>query len=547
MRFHLITTFKKEWAFAFAFFCLFYMPWVFPFGRVVPIHDTLDGEVVLNYIIGQNLIGSDISSTLALNGALPSWSLSRLMQPLTFLYSIFDAWLAYALTDIIVRSIAFVGVYLLASRIGVRSFSAMLIGVAFATSISYTIFLLSVAGIPLVLWLLLKASYSKNYQLRLILIIIFFIGTNISFSLSGLFLCLLLLPIIVYGFKERITTRNLLTFFVLFLGMLVGNGNLFYAQFFSDITWHRSEWEIFRESDYSLILDIIRKSGSILLGNPWYHVSYNLQIAIIGLVSFFVYFKRLRAQNIAIMLSILAFFVIIYVFSQTSLSDPLRDRISLFRSFQWDRFYFLYSTVVFVALILMLKASENNGRYVTKGVLLIIGLQLIFNVSQTPHVRAIARLALHESPTPTFDAYYRRDEYASIRQAIGKGPVLSVGLDPMIAPMNGISSIDGYYVLYPLAYKKAFRDVIEVSMTAAGQADYFDKWGNRVYAFYPKGYPNLINFCAANHLGAKYVISSEAITNVLLIKLNITELQDTLYVYQIKNENCVNTSKRETS
>jgi hypothetical protein len=540
MRYQELATIKKEWAFAFAFgfFCLFYLPWFFPFGRLVPIHDNLDGEVVVNYIIGQTLLGSDISRSLALNGALPAWSLSRLMQPLAFLYSLFDAWVAYALTDIIVRSVALVGFYLLACRIGLRPFSAVLIGIAFATSISYTIFLLSVAGIPLILWLLLKASESKDYQLTLIFIVIFFIGTNISFALSGLFLCLLLLPLIVYGFKQKLTTSNLAAFVALLSGIVVGNGNLFYAQFFSDITWHRSEWRIFRESDYSLALNIIKQSGSALLGNHWYHVSYRLQIAIIGLVSLFVFFKRLRDQNIAFMLSLLACFLVVYVFSTTSLSDPLRDRFSLFRSFQWDRFYFLYSTVVFITLMLMLKASENNGRYVARGVLIIISLQLVSNISHTPLIREIAKLALGKSPTPTFEAYYRRSEYAFIREAIGSGPVLSVGLDPMIAPMNGIPSIDGYYVLYPLAYKKAFRDVIDVSMTAAGKGDYFDEWGNRVYAFYPKGNPNLINFCAAHDLGAKYVISSEAITNALLIKLEITELADTLHVYQIKNANC---------
>ena len=538
MRFQEIAAAKKEWAFAFAFYCLFYLAWLAPSGRVVPIHDNLDGEVVVNYIIGQTLIGSDISSSLALNGALPAWALSRLMQPLAFLYTIFEAWIAYALTDIIVRSVAFVGLYLLACRIGLRPFPAVLIGLAFATSISYTVFLLSVAGIPLILWLLLKASDSKNYQLTLTFIALFLIGANISLALSGFFLCLLILPIIVYGLKERLTTRNLAAFVALCFGMAVGNGNLIYAQFFSDITWHRSAWTTFRESDYSLALHIIGESRSVILGNPWYHVSYSLHVAIIGLVVFYVFFKRLREQNIAFLLSLLASFFVLYVFSRVSLSDPLGEGISLFRSFQWNRFYFLYSTVVFIALMLMLKASENSGRYVAMGILLIISLQLVSNVSQAPQIREFARLALGKSPTPTFDGYYRRQEYGFIRQAIGRGPVLSVGLDPMIAPMNGIPSIDGYYVLYPHVYKMAFRDVIDVSMAAGGKADYFDKWGNRVYAFYPMGNPSLINFCAAHDLGARYVISSDSVTNVLLVKLDITELADSLYVYQIKNLHC---------
>jgi len=38
---------------------------------------------------------------------------------------------------------------------------------------------------------------------------------------------------------------------------------------------------------------------------------------------------------------------------------------------------------------------------------------------------------------------------------------LSVGLDPMVAAMNNIYTIDGYHAIYPLSYKKKFRKIIK--------------------------------------------------------------------------------------
>ena len=62
---------------------------------------------------------------------------------------------------------------------------------------------------------------------------------------------------------------------------------------------------------------------------------------------------------------------------------------------------------------------------------------------------------------------------------------MSVGLDPMIAVMNDIRVIDGYHTIYPLSYKIKFRKIIEKELDKNIKLkNYYDDWGNRVYAFY---------------------------------------------------------------
>src|SRR5690606_35840598 len=106
-----------------------------------------------------------------------------------------------------------------------------------------------------------------------------------------------------------------------------------------------------------------------------------------------------------------------------------------------------------------------------------------------------------------FDDYYHPDYFKNIKDIVQDNPILSVGLDAMIVPMNGLISIDGYYVIYPLEYKHNFRRIMEHKIKDSGRESYFDKWGNRVYAFHKKEQVGNLDFCAAYHVGARFVIS----------------------------------------
>jgi hypothetical protein len=91
---------------------------------------------------------------------------------------------------------------------------------------------------------------------------------------------------------------------------------------------------------------------------------------------------------------------------------------------------------------------------------------------------------------------------------------MSVGLDPMVAVMNDIKVIDGYHNIYPLSYKNKFRKIIEKELEKNIKLrNYYDNWGNRVYAFYTDKNNIVLNFKYAKELGADYVISKFPIKN----------------------------------
>ena len=134
----------------------------------------------------------------------------------------------------------------------------------------------------------------------------------------------------------------------------------------------------------------------------------------------------------------------------------------------------------------------------------------------------------------TFKGYYSYDEYLEIKNIVKDQRVLSVGIDPMIANVNDIKSIDGYHGIYPLRYKSQFRKVIEKELENNEKIKkYYDKWGSRVYAFVSNSENVQINFKEAKKIGAEYVISKFELNSDELI-LRCVECRNSLFLYQIR-------------
>ena len=135
----------------------------------------------------------------------------------------------------------------------------------------------------------------------------------------------------------------------------------------------------------------------------------------------------------------------------------------------------------------------------------------------------------------SFDSYFRIETYKKIKKLIGNSRVASVGVNPMIAPMNDINVIDGYHQMYPLSYKKKFRKIIENELKQNKTwKNYYDNWGNRVFMFYTNKNNLLINFKEAKNLGAEYIISSFVIKNKSLeSNCLLCDANNQIYLYKI--------------
>jgi len=134
----------------------------------------------------------------------------------------------------------------------------------------------------------------------------------------------------------------------------------------------------------------------------------------------------------------------------------------------------------------------------------------------------------------TFDGYYKHEEYSEIKKVVKDKRVLSVGLDPMVAIMNNIKTIDGYHALYPLSYKIKFRKIIKDELENNRELKrYYDNWGSRVYAFYTDEDNIQIDFKMAKKVGADFVISKFIIDSKDLTFV-CQKCNTNLYLYKIE-------------
>ena len=109
----------------------------------------------------------------------------------------------------------------------------------------------------------------------------------------------------------------------------------------------------------------------------------------------------------------------------------------------------------------------------------------------------------------TFENYYKLSEYKVLKESIKDEIVISIGLDPMIAAMNGIKIADGYYPIHSSKYKNEFYKIIKNELeTNEFIFKYFNDWGNRMYIFYNDRNNLKINFKAAKNMNIGYVISA---------------------------------------
>ena len=107
-------------------------------------------------------------------------------------------------------------------------------------------------------------------------------------------------------------------------------------------------------------------------------------------------------------------------------------------------------------------------------------------------------------------------------------------VDPMVAVMNNIQTLDGEHNLYPLSYKKRFYKIIEDELEANSQfKDYYLNWGHRVYAFVSDPNNVRIDFNEAKKQGASFVISKFKVENNSLMKIVEIKDKENLFLYKI--------------
>jgi len=182
------------------------------------------------------------------------------------------------------------------------------------------------------------------------------------------------------------------------------------------------------------------------------------------------------------------------------------------------RFYWLYPAFWYISFGIALYILSSTTKYARYAVFILVAIQLAVNFRHHEQFR--------NAGGPTFSQYFAQQQFTEMKNFIGlpqeQYRVVSVGIYPAVASYNGFYTLDGYLSLYPLAYKKEFRQVIAPELARSPKAAaYFDDWGSRVYVFSSELFPSYVRSKGDNppitlHLdyqklygmGCRYVISA---------------------------------------
>jgi len=225
-------------------------------------------------------------------------------------------------------------------------------------------------------------------------------------------------------------------------------------------------------------------------------------------------------------------------------------------SFQFDRFYFLYPTLIFLLIAYSIYYLYDKKKFV----LVFIFLSIIFVglIRQNTELKLNYKLLCKKSILqPTFKQFYDTDLFLQIKESNNiqnNTKVVSIGMFPSIAEYNGLHTLDSYMSMYKLEFKHDFRKVIWKELEKSEEIRrYFDEWGNRCYLFTSelgKSYLNdkdcgktiknlEIDTAALKNIGCQYVFSAVRIENYASLLLEFINSYTTsesyweIFVYKV--------------
>jgi len=267
---------------------------------------------------------------------------------------------------------------------------------------------------------------------------------------------------------------------------VAANWQLFSLTFLSEnFVSHRAEYDFFYNKELTLL-------QSLLSTLEVFSVSYfnaGITISVPILVAFFLAnrlggFHPRDLKLVTIIVSISLF----YGFYNW-LIWLAGDVFGLLKSFKFERAVVLLPALWMVLLAVSLSrlqhAGHSAGRRLVVGILAIQFLMGVFANDEFSHnIRQLAG----EPRKPNFKAFFDTELFGEISGHIGlakdKYHVVCLGMHPSVAQYNGFYTLDAHMSLYPLEYKRRFRQIIAGELAKNEVIhDEFDQFGNRCYLY----------------------------------------------------------------
>ena len=535
---------------------------------IFPVLDSLEAGPVFDSIIANIYRGSFNSYNILLSGEYRWFYLEEILFPVNLLHLIFKLEDFLLFEDLFKKVFAYWSFYLMSKKMTKNKLTSSLGAIFYTTIINSSP---SIVGVGYAIPALPYLFYLLEYKIKLNtkhIFFIFLIGLNSSLIHDYLAICLLL-PLTFLLKSKNINFSMLVKFFLTISVSIFLSAIPMFIAVMQEVS-HREDFirptyleylsasikNIFNIYNFDDLY--IFRTPKILLCYLIFTISLfskNKTIyRIIGFILIIFFFKILFGSNLVVENLFNSYFKFLKGFNYTRMDKIFPFLFGILLILNISKFQIKYIKNILIFFLITSVISLQLALPVLEYVKLSLSNQLSYSsklkakemISKNQYLNFFNFISkdidlksfsptLRYTSNKSFKNYYRFTDYRKIKDIVKVDAVMSVGINPMIAAMNNIKIIDGYYGIYPKDYKIRFRKIIKKELDKDEIIkEYFDTWGNRLFLFYSDKNNLSLNFNAAKDLGAKYVISAFEIKKNELKEVCISCFQSkNLFLYQI--------------
>ena len=486
---------------AICFFVAFNIYFIPSLESNIRIHDTFDGLFTSRHVLVNSGYFFDLNPETVVPGimnGLPRGVMFRFTDITALLMLIFGSLPGFSLTFLIVRIVAFLGMYLFGrDYLKIKSEQKgilTLASVAFSCLPFFVIHGLTVSGIPFLIWSFFNLLLRKRVKVSFLVIVLF--GLWSQMVLVGFHIILILSFIFLYwSFKEKkIHWLSFISILTLVFVYIVSEYMLFYMHIFSkDYESSRAAFEKILGLNYKGVVG--GTFMSFFTGD--YSTSNYFGYLFIPLILVYAFLTIRKREFYGDEIGLMFFVVLLVSAFCINLLDWkgvafFYERFPVARIFNFKRFTSILPGFFFLfilAVSIKINSRRNKLSHILTMLTLIILNIFIWrgNISYNNSGFKNTGIKIEKEEVVTFNQFFDPSLYHEIKMEMGKDSITNLihfGLSPSPSKYAGIPVLDDYQGDYPKAYKIEFRKIIEKELNKSKKLEkYFDEWGSRCYLY----------------------------------------------------------------
>jgi len=535
----LINIYKYDYSVLLIFFAYFFPLLFSPNEARFLVHDNLDGMIPLYSFMGETNIFFARPDELVkgIFDEIPRAFLPSKYSFFRILFLIFPALIAYIIHFIFVHLVAYLGLRFLLKDFIIKGNKILytFIPLSFAFLPFWPSGELTVAGLPLLIWCLLKVFKNQSRYIHWILILLFPIFSSMPFGNMFSFPVLFLFYLIgCYKQKHwKFDLKHMMPFLLLIISTVISEYDMF-KLILNGIETNRSA--SFGESSLLNFKGMIGVSVLAFLFGHYHYHSFHLLILIaifISSVIFLIKKDYYNLKRISVMSLILfGLYLITIIANNINLTGDFKMSI---------RFWVLFPSIWFILFAYIINIGFSKKIQILAVITQIIWVMFLVypkdyygsKYLENPFFYSLIDKTSDEQSS--FKDYYDEEEFNSIKTQFPEllnNNVMSVGFIPGKTLFNKINSYDAYVNIYP---KEKWEIIKLINMTEYKKNNLNYYSNNRAYLFssdIENGKDTIKpiwNFNGLKKANVNYIISTKAIIGnfVLLGK------SKKYYVYKI--------------